>query len=66
MGSTAVGGEAGSAALVACREGAAGWAQIFRSRFYLCKSRESGRVMPVSRVSIMIRHTDGFLSTVSI
>ncbi len=37
-------------------------------RFAVLSLQERGvlRVMPVSRVSIMIRHTDGFLSTVYI
>ena len=60
MGSAAVGGEAGSATLVACRERWAAWASRSSVRCSISARVGSlGEVMPVSRVSIMIHHTYG-------
>jgi hypothetical protein len=62
VGSAAVGGGAGSAALGACWEREAAWAS--RSSVRCSKSARVGslgEVMPVSRVSIMTHHTYGVL-----
>jgi hypothetical protein len=60
VGCAAVGGEAGSATLVVCREGGGGWASSSSVRRSIsARVGRLGEVMPVSRVSIMIRHTYG-------
>ena len=60
MGSAAVGGEAGSAALVACREREAAWASRSSVRCFISARVGSlGEVMPVSMVPIMIHHSYG-------
>ena len=59
--------EAESAALVVCREPKAGWASSSSVRRSLsARAGSLGGVMPLSRVSIMIRHTDDCSSPVSL